>query len=243
VNKVILPDTSLCSIVRDEKMNPAGGIAKFVDSHVPYVEQAVIADTGSVDGTREILEEMQYKYSNLKVVDIPFRGYADARNKSLKYVQTKKALILDADELLTCKQPQNDWKILKKFIEHNPSRTYRFLFEVVSPERITRTTTEGHTLRLFDISVSEDPFMREVWELFYLPNNEKPVYVRDVALKHFVPSREDFMTKIKEWYGGNESNYYVHPEKQIENWQMIPPSKREGFAKWKRFNPRRENYI
>jgi glycosyltransferase involved in cell wall biosynthesis len=242
MNNFILPDTSLCAIVRDEKINPAGGIEKFVDSHVPYVEQAVIADTGSIDGTREILEEMQSKYSNLKVVDIPFNGYADARNKSLKYIQTKRAFILDADELLTCKKPQNDWKILKKFIEHNPSRTYRFLFEVISPEGITRTTTSGHTLRLFDVSVSENPFEREVWELFNLPTEEKTVYVEDVTLKHFVPSREDFMTKLKEWYGIG-SNYYGDPEKQIDKWQKIPPSMREGFAKWKQFNPKRNNYV
>ena len=241
MKKVVLPDTSLCAIVRDEKMNPAGGIEKFVDSHVPYVESAVIADTGSIDGTREILEEMQSKYSNLKVVDIPFNGYADARNRSLKYVQTKRALILDADELLTYKKPQNDWKILKQFIEHNPSKTYRFLFEFIFPEGITRTTTSGHTLRLFEVSVSENPFMREVWELFNLPNEEKPVYVKDVTIKHFVPEREAIKVKVQEWYGG-EDNYIFSSQKElIQNWQ-IPPSIRKGFQKWKKFNPRRDNY-
>nr|MBP7708770.1 hypothetical protein [Candidatus Pacearchaeota archaeon] len=54
--RTILPDTSLCAIVRDEIINPAqlpgkSGIRSFVESHVPYVEQAVIVDTGSVDGT------------------------------------------------------------------------------------------------------------------------------------------------------------------------------------------------
>ena len=51
--KAVLPNTSLCAIVRDEMMNPAGGIADFVDSTVPFVEQAVIVDTGSLDGTRQ----------------------------------------------------------------------------------------------------------------------------------------------------------------------------------------------
>jgi len=245
MNNIILSDTSLCAIVRDEKINPAGGIEKFIESHVPYVEQAVIADTGSIDGTREILEEMQSKYSNLKVVDIPFNGYADARNKSLKYVQTKRALILDADELLTHKKPQNDWKNLKKIIEDNPSRTYRFLFNLISTEGIIRTTLSSHTLRLFDISVSKNhPFERDVWEVFELPDGEKPVYVKGVFIKHFIPSKEDLEIKYDEWYKDNQRLYYKnHPEELIINWQKIPPSMTEGFAKWKKFNPKRNNYI
>lgn len=54
---LVLPNTSLCSIVRDELMNPAGGIKDFMECIVPYVERAVIVDTGSLDGTREVLEE------------------------------------------------------------------------------------------------------------------------------------------------------------------------------------------
>ena len=33
---IVLPDTSLCAIVRDEKMNPAGGVVDFVDSTMPF---------------------------------------------------------------------------------------------------------------------------------------------------------------------------------------------------------------
>jgi glycosyltransferase involved in cell wall biosynthesis len=243
MNKVILSDTSLCAIVRDEKMNPAGGIERFVESHVPYVEQAVIADTGSVDGTREILEEAQARYSNLKIVDIPFNGYADARNQSLKYVQTKRALVLDADELLTHEKMQNDWKILKEFVENNPSKAYRFLFNIISTEGIRRTTTAAHTLRLFDVSVSENPFERTVWEIFDLPEEEKSIYVKGVVIKHFVPSKEDLEAKNNKWYKDNQRLYYDHhPEELIEDWKT-PPSMVEGFAKWKRYNPLRDNYI
>ncbi|VVB82373.1 Glycosyl transferase family 2 [uncultured archaeon] len=151
-DKIILSDVSLCAIVRDEMMNPAGGIERFVESHVPYVEEAVIADTGSVDGTREILEEMQAKYSNLRVVDIPFTGYASTRNKALNYVKTKKAFILDADELLCHKKPQNDWKILDQFMKENPAPSYHFFFDIISPEIIKLDKLSGHTLRLLDVT-------------------------------------------------------------------------------------------
>jgi len=244
MDPIILPDTSLCAIVRDEKINPAGGIERFIDSHVPYVEQAVIADTGSVDGTREILEEMQAKYSNLKVVDIPFKGYADARNKSLKYVQTKRALILDADELLTHEKPQNDWKILKEFIEHNQSRAYRFFFEVIKPERIISPCIGGHTLRLFDKN-PRFSFENKLWEQLKIGKTIGQIWVNGVCIKHFVPSYSSVKLKWKNWYLDSFSGTKggeISDEEQLEYWK-IPPSRREGFAKWKRFNPKRDNYI
>lgn len=99
--QIKLPDTALTMIVRDEAMNPAGGIALFLDTHLPFVDEAVILDTGSIDSTRGILEEYQSRYPQLKVYDTTFKGFAEARNKSLSYAESKWALILDADELLT----------------------------------------------------------------------------------------------------------------------------------------------
>ena len=87
---VVISDTALCAIVRDEMINPAGGIVDFVDSTVPFVEQAVILDTGSVDGTKEALEELNSKYPNLTVAHDKFRGYAQSRNQALGLVETKR---------------------------------------------------------------------------------------------------------------------------------------------------------
>jgi glycosyltransferase involved in cell wall biosynthesis len=226
-------DTSLCAIVRDEKMNPAGGIERFVDSIVPYVEQAVIADTGSVDGTRQILEEMQAKYSNLKVVDIPFKGYADARNKAKEHVQTRRLLVLDADELLTHETPRNDWEILKRILERHLSSAYNFDFLAVSPAGFYKQSNV-HPTRLFD-NLKDFEFVRESFECLlykkkmYLPNlfSIRPSVLQ---IKHFVPSEEGNKLKYSNWY--NSCAY-----------RDTSPSKSEGFANWKAFNPRRDEFI
>ncbi|MDO8656691.1 MAG: glycosyltransferase, partial [Nanoarchaeota archaeon] len=124
-----LPDTSLCAIVRDEAMNPAGGIIDFVDSTLPFVEQAVIVDTGSVDGTREMLEQLESEYRNLTIVDAPFTDYASARNVSLKYAKTKIALVLDADERLN----RTDFKKLSATMYATPRWGYNLKIKDIFP--------------------------------------------------------------------------------------------------------------
>lgn len=227
---VVFPDTSLCAIVRDEKMNPAGGIERFVDSHVPFVEQAVIADTGSVDGTREILEEMQSKYPNLKVVDIPFEGYADARNKTMKHVQTKRVLILDADELLTHKKPQNDWKLLKRFIDEKPANSYDFEFLSILPSGFEYFEYDSHTTRLFDIS-KRTKFIGFIGEFMSGSRNSISIPMNSITIKHFVPSLDALNKKNKNWYSN------------LTNLNNTAPSQIKGFAEWKAFNPLRDEYI
>ena len=243
MDSVVLSDTSLCAIVRDEKMNSAGGIERFVDSHVPYVEQAIIADTGSIDGTREILEEMQSKYSNLKVVDVPFNGYSDARNKSLKHVKTKRVLILDADELLTHEKPQNDWKILSEFIENNYSEACRFFFEQIYPHKIISDSISGHTLRLFDKNIKLH-FENDLWEQAEISKKCRLIRIENVLIKHFLPSHESTKLKWENWYLEDiNAKYCAEDRNRVPYWKKISPSMTEGFSKWKKYNPLRDNYV
>ena len=58
----LLKNTSLCVIVGDEMINPAGGIQSFLD-------------TGSIDGTRQVLKDTRKSYPHLRVFDHPFQGW------------------------------------------------------------------------------------------------------------------------------------------------------------------------
>ena len=104
MSEIIVPDTCLCTIVRDELMNPAGGIIDFVHSNAPYYEVMVVVDTGSVDETREVLDKLVAQYPNLKIFDVEFKDFSYARNFSLKKARemgTRYIFIDDADERLT----------------------------------------------------------------------------------------------------------------------------------------------
>ena len=48
MKNIVLNNVTLVAIVRDEMINPAGGIEDFVNLAVPFVEKAVIVYTRSI---------------------------------------------------------------------------------------------------------------------------------------------------------------------------------------------------
>jgi glycosyltransferase involved in cell wall biosynthesis len=230
---IILPDTSLCAIVRDEIMNPAGGIADFAESTVPFMEEAVIVDTGSVDGTRQALEELSGKYKNLRVYDHKFNGYALSRNVSLSHIKTKRAFVLDADERLT----KEGFEILKNEIEEFDVDKYnfRFLFVYEDSETISNSV---HNPRLFEMRIK--PVYTGKWcESMQMEEDYKQsLHLSRTEILHFLSSLEAHEYKTEEWYGmlfsSMDNKPYIHTS--------LVPSRMKHFSDWKRFNPRRNDY-
>jgi|GEM_PF-1690359 len=87
---------SLVMIVRDEEDN----IRRCLEHIVSAVEEIVIADTGSVDRTKEIIREFAEESPvPVKLVDFPWAdNYALARNYARKFATQRWILHLDADE-------------------------------------------------------------------------------------------------------------------------------------------------
>ena len=196
MGQLILPDTTLCAIVRDEIINPAGGIAKFVKNSVPFVEKAVIVDTGSKDGTREALEEFSAKYTNLRVLDRPFDGYSSSRNFSLKQAKTHYALVLDADERLS----HVDFKQLRKILEQKNEETFSFDVLEIHPDKVEYFPLDSfQRLLKVDDDIRFDRQVFEIVERYGAAFSHKP-YRTGIAIKHFVPPAGSRERKEAEWY-------------------------------------------
>jgi hypothetical protein len=240
--QTVLPDVSLAAIVRDELMNSAGGIIDFVESTVPFVEEAVIVDTGSKDGTRETLEDLEARYPNLVVLDRPFDDYASSRNFSLDHVQTKYAFVLDADERLT----RGDFVNLKQTMENKPVLYYQFDFLNVANSVYPGV---GHNPRLFALektkyfnqknNLGEYLFINKILKricadnLFNKSVSENSALTR-IDIKHFYTQDfKGFMAKNSFWYRGVVMKGMG---------DIIAPSETKDFESWKEFNPRREDY-
>lgn len=240
---ICLPNTSLCAIVRDEIMNPAGGIRDFIESTVPFVEQAVIVDTGSLDGTREALDEARRRYPTLAVHDHPFRDYASARNFSLEQVTTRYALVLDADERLT----RDDFGQLQALQERRPADGYNFRRIAVYPTEI-REQRDNHDPRLF---VTDRGFRyrnlrgkfgeilrsRSGWmSLRVTMHPLLQVVDTGIIIKHFFASPEGRKRKADDWYF--DAGVWKGDKQGI----VPAPSTVPSFQEWRRYNPRREEY-
>jgi len=227
---VVLRDTTLCSIVRDEAMNPAGGVRRFLRSVMPHVEEGVVVDTGSCsrEGTREILDESAREFSHLRVYDLngKFEGYAQARNFALSYVKTKRVLVLDADEILT----QNGFDALNYFMEGQIVNAISFEFIDVYSDWIDKSDF-GHNPRLFNKEGNKYFNSSRMWCGEYLENS-KLIEQRytNVKIFHFRSFYKARAIKERNWYTNTPSC------------SSVGPSKVEGFNQWKKFNPKRNNY-
>ena len=83
---------SLCMIVKDEEQYLRG----CLESVKPFVDEIIIVDTGSKDGTVNIAREFE-----AKVFSFQWTGnFSEARNESLKHATSNWILYLDADERL-----------------------------------------------------------------------------------------------------------------------------------------------
>ncbi|MFL6198470.1 MAG: glycosyltransferase [Thermoanaerobaculia bacterium] len=90
-------------LVKNEEAN----IQKAIASLEEIADEIVVGDTGSTDGTLEILESMGFRRGDggsgrdrLRWVPIPFEDFAQARNALARHAEGDYLLWLDADELL-----------------------------------------------------------------------------------------------------------------------------------------------
>ena len=88
---------SLCMIVKDESKY----IKQCLESALPVIDEAIVVDTGSKDGTIDIVK--QYFGERVKLVSHKWNNdFSEARNVALKQAKGDWILVLDGDEKLNC---------------------------------------------------------------------------------------------------------------------------------------------
>lgn len=96
---------SLVMIVKNEEKN----IKRCINHAKKYVDEIIVADTGSTDQTKSILEQLP-----VRVIDVEWNdSFSDARNAAIEYSTGDWILMLDADETIT----YFDKKTIREFMK------------------------------------------------------------------------------------------------------------------------------
>jgi glycosyltransferase involved in cell wall biosynthesis len=99
-----MPGICLNMIVKNE----ASILERCLASVAPWISHYVVADTGSTDGTQDLVQTFFAKHGIPgQIVDVPFRDFEQARNDALVACRTSSAdfdyiLLTDADMELVC---------------------------------------------------------------------------------------------------------------------------------------------
>jgi len=160
---------SLCMIVKNE----AATLPKCLNSVRKVVDEMVVLDTGSIDRTPDIAQQLGAKVHHFKWCN----DFSAARNAALKYVSGDWILVLDADETLTpAIVPQlreaiaRDEYLLINLVRHEVGAE-QSPYSLVS--RLFRNHPDIHFDRpyhaLVDDSVSAILTKEPHWQVGYLP--------------------------------------------------------------------------
>lgn len=221
----------LLGMVKDEMVNPAGGIEDYIHSHLPYVDRAVIVDTCSTDGTWEMLNGLRKDYPHLSVHSRPFDGYASTRNYNFSMAQKlgyEWLLTLDGDERLT---PEGFQKLRdrKGSATSDISHLY-FGFTNIHPDGSTGSTP---ILNQRLVRNGEFHFEGKGLEAEFLTHVEKGYNLgicmnANTDIIHFLPSEKQRNDKDK-WYSLKRAGEFLTKERHLSWKSFSSKSVRLGF--------------
>ncbi len=217
-NKTVLEEVTLGMIVRDELMNAAGGLLPVLETQAPHYGAVRIADTGSTDGTRELLEELSAQYPHLTVMDIPFRGYGPSRQAVSDAIETPWIAWVDADEIIF---PESVDRLAVNMSMKPHAHGHMVKHLVVLPGQEPKPAANWNP-RVYRVQGSE--FEGKIWEVVDVPGKCSQSF--DVELLHFRPN-EPGMQARDNWY----ENFAVNLR------EGTGPNGNGNFALWKTPHP------
>jgi glycosyltransferase involved in cell wall biosynthesis len=134
----LLTSVSLCMIVKNEEANLPECLGPVGD----LVDEIVVVDTGSTDGTKECARRLGAKVHDFAWVD----SFAAARNESLRHATGKWILWLDGDERLDEANLQKLARLLKELPDEN---NVYMMCQCSAPDPLTGSTLVVDQARLF----------------------------------------------------------------------------------------------
>lgn len=139
-----MPKLTVLIPCKDERRH----IAECIDSVRPIADEILVADSGSRDGTLEIVRDL-----GCRVIERDYVNSADFKNWAIPQASHEWVLVVDADERVTPKLAAEIRKLLATPPPHDAYALQRDLFFL--GHRVNRCgLSNGHLVRLFKRDVS-----------------------------------------------------------------------------------------
>ncbi len=191
---------SLCMIVRNE----ARYLARCLASVEGLVDERVVVDTGSTDGTQNLAREL-----GARVIEVEWRAdFAKARNEALEQARGEWILALDADETLL----EKDRNALAELVLRDPPPRAGYNLLQKNSSDGGRTAMYVSIVRLFP----NDPSIRYEW-----PIHEQ---VATSLIRRGLPIRDTSIEILHDGYSEGVRNQ----EKQRRNLAILQRQVNEG---------------
>jgi glycosyltransferase involved in cell wall biosynthesis/Tfp pilus assembly protein PilF len=132
------PRVSLCMIVKNEEANLPGCLGCVAD----LVDEMIVVDTGSTDGTKEVAARLGARVFNFPWVD----SFAAARNESLRHATGEFIFWMDADDRLD----EANRALLRQLLAGLRDEKAAYVMQCLClPDPVTKRSTRVTHLRLF----------------------------------------------------------------------------------------------
>ncbi len=177
---------SLCMIVKNEIQN----LPRCLLSVKPYVDEMIVVDTGSQDGTPEVAAEYGAKISYFEWCD----DFAAARNYAISQSSSDWILMLDADEELVI-ESEDFFCQLRLYPEIIAYCFLRYNEDGESSNRIAG----NYVMRLFR-NIPQLKYVSRFHEYLSYQNQHLDLnwskYIKNLKIKHYNYSKEQVKQKI-----------------------------------------------
>lgn len=194
---------SLCMIVKNEE----AFLRRCLQSVRDYVDEVVIVDTGSTDGTKEIANSFADKVFDFVWIN----DFSAARNEALKHATGQWILVMDADEYME----ENEIRGLREYLSKEQPKSnviYEITVRNFQGTENNISVTEAQVLRVF---------ANRVGISYRRPVHEQPTPSGGVA-SHvlrlpFYILHSGYLNEIMEAKGKHERNLSIFEEMKAKS--------------------------
>lgn len=170
-------DVSLCMIVKDEQRH----LAACLQSAKGFVDEIVVADTGSTDRSRDIAAAF-----GARVIEVPWKAdFAHARNAALAAASRRWVLVLDADEVISPKDRE----------------PFKSLLQEAGPKAVAYTLrTRNYTFHASTVGwqANDGAYPQEERGLGWFPSDKVRLFPRVAGIRFSFPVHELVEPSLRE---------------------------------------------